>query len=177
MDTDLLSCYIGIDSNNDFGEKIKMKRMNKKILVIFAVLLLIACQASATVGILSVDVVPSQPLDTDLITFNIFGVATHDSSWVDQDVFSQNGTSLQLDLYVDMGIGDMVDYWDFSKEIQPLAPGTYDLEVRAYDDCEGSPFYGTLQDTYTVNFTVVPEPASLFLLGLGIMLARKNLAR
>ncbi len=146
-----------------------MKKMNKKILMIFAILLVFACQASATIGILSVDVVPSQPLDTDLITFNIFGGAAQGDSRVDYDVFSQNGTSLQLDLYVDMGIGDMVDYWDFSKEIQPLAPGTYDLEVRAF-------WYGpnTLEYTYTVDFTVVPvpEPCTIILLGFGLPLLR-----
>ncbi len=149
--------------------------MNKKILIIFAILLIFACQASAkTFDILSVSVVPTQPLDTESITFNISGWASRMPSWVDYDLFSQNGTSLQLDLYVNQDISTYASNWDYSKQIQPLVPGIYSLEVRAFDHWTGSPWYGTVQDTYTVDFTVTPEPATIFLLGVGAILTRKN---
>ena len=149
-----------------------MKKMNTKILMIFAILLVFVCQASAVpyVDILSINVIPSQPLNTDLITFSISGWAAGTPSWVDYDLFSQNGTSLQLDLYVNQGAGRYESYWNYSKQIQPLSPGIYNLEVKAFDNSFifGSP--GTLQDTYNANFTVVPEPASAVMLGIGAVL-------
>ncbi len=154
-----------------------MKRIKNKILIIFAILLIFAGQASAfsSVVINSVIIEPGQPLNTELITFNISGWATQRPSWVDHDVYTPNGTSLQLDLYVDMESLHAESNWTYSKQIQPLAIGTYSLEVRAFDGRVGHPFYNTLQDTYeTVNFTVVPDPATLFLLGLGAIFAREK---
>jgi hypothetical protein len=151
-----------------------MKQM-KKISVILAVLLIIACQASAnSVGLTGVSITPSQISNTDPITFNISGWAGHTSSWVDHDVFSQNGTSLQLDVYIDMGDLGAFSYWYDSKPLQPLSQGTYSLEVRAFDAKPGSPFYGTVQDTRNASFTVTPEPATLLLLGLGGLILRKR---
>jgi len=147
--------------------------MKKKILMIFAVLLIFVCQASAkTFDILSVDVVPTQPLDTDLITFSISGWAAHAPCFVDYEVYSPNGTSLRLDLYVDQSGGRYESYWNYSKQIQPLSLGIYNLEVKAFDNSFifGSP--GTLQDTYNVSFTVVPEPATIVLLGLSLSFLR-----
>ena len=148
-----------------------------KILMVFAVLLVFAFQALAGIGIDSVTVIPSQPSDIDLITFNIAGGASYSPSWVTYDLFSQNGTSLQLDLYVNYGFFTSPSTWDYSKQIQPLVPATYSLEVRAFDNQVGSPFYGTLRDTYNIDFTVTPEPATICLLGLGVLLVRKRLVR
>ena len=136
-----------------------MKRIKKILIVIFAVLLMFACQVFAnSVGILNVDVVPGQPLDTDLITFSISGIAGSGGANVAYDQFSQNGTSLQLDLYVDMGITTAISYWTHSKQIQLLTLGTYNLEVRAFDNQGFTPI---LQDTYNTSFIVVPEPCAL----------------
>ena len=135
--------------------------------MIFAVLLGLVFHSNVlAISITGVAVIPSQPLDTDLITFSISGVAGHSPSEVDHDVFTPNGASLHLDLYVDTGFGTTTSYWDYSKQIQPLAPGTYSLEVRAFDN-----YYNTLADTYeTVYFTVTPEPASAVMLGIGAVL-------
>ncbi len=136
--------------------------------MVFAILLISAYQTSADqLDILGVDVVPTHPLDTDLITFNISGWAAGFNSVVDYDLFSQNGTSLQLDLYVNQTPERLESYWNYSKQIQPLPIGTYGLEVRAFDNSfvYGTP--GALVDTYNVNFTVVPEPASAAMLAIG----------
>lgn len=147
--------------------------MKKKILMISTVLLLFAGQTLAgSVGILSVGVTPVQPSNTDLITFNIFGWASESSSWVDHDAFAQNGTSLQLDLYVDMGIGRTVSEWTHSKQIQPLLPATYNLEVRAFENDSG-----TLWDTYNMDFTVTPEPSTIALFSFGLPFFRGFLKR
>jgi hypothetical protein len=147
--------------------------MKIKIFITFVVLLVFACQASATsVWINSVNVVPSQPSDTDSITFNIFGQAGRGDSWVDHEQFFQNGTSLQLDVYVDRGIFDIVSYWTYSKQIQPLTPATYSLEIRAFDYG-----LGTLQDTHNVDFTVTPEPSTFAILGFGLPFFRAFLRR
>jgi hypothetical protein len=72
-----------------------------------------------------------------------------------------------LDLYITKGVLAMPSEWTYSKEIQPLLPATYSLEVRAFDY-----ELGILGDTHTVDFTVVPEPATLTLLGLGVPIFR-----
>jgi len=142
----------------------------KKVVKVTALTIIMCFTTSAaatSVWLDSVDVIPGQPLDIDLITFNISGQASNNSSHVEYDQFSQNGTSLQLDLHVDMGMFTAVSYWDHSKQIQPLSANDYTLEVRAFDYK-----LGTLQDTYTVDFTVTPEPATLVLLTLGLPLLR-----
>ncbi len=145
----------------------------KKILMIFAVLLIFVCQVSAnSVGLNNVSIIPGQPSNTDSITFSISGITSSTFNEVAYDLFSQNGTALQLDLYVDMGFFAVIDNWNYSKQILPLAPATYNLEVRAFDN-----YYDTLEDTYNLNFTVVPEPATIALLGLSLPFLRILSAR
>jgi hypothetical protein len=147
-----------------------------KISMFFTILLMFASSASAE-WITSVTVSPSQPSTTDLITFSISGLAPGSNSWVDHDVFSQNGTSLQLDVYVEVGTFGTGSNWYFDKQIQPLVQGTYNLEVRMFDGTFGSPGYGTVQDTENINFAVTPEPYTLTLLGLGVPFLRFHLKR
>ena len=127
--------------------------------------------ANATsVGIVTVDIFPQEPLETDIITFDIAGQASRISGHVEYDQFAQDGTSLQLDLYVDMGDIMVISDWTYSKDISPLSAETYTLKVQAFDYQ-----LGTLQDTYTVDFTVVPEPATIFMLSVGALaIFRKN---
>ncbi len=142
--------------------------MKTNIFVILAVLSVFACRASATaIWIDSVDVIPSQPLDIDLITFDISGRTASGGPQIVYDQFSQNGTSLQLDLYINMGPATMITPWTYSRQIQPLLPATYSMEVRAFWYV-----FDTLEDTYNVNFTVVPEPGTLAILGFALPVFR-----
>ena len=127
---------------------------------------------ATTVWIDSVDVNPEQPLDIDFITFNISGQASCGGSHVEYDQFSQDGTSLQLDIYVNMGSTFEVSYWDHSKQIQPLAANDYTLKVRAFDYQ-----LDTLQNTYTVDFTVTPEPATVVFFSLGGLFTRNFITK
>jgi hypothetical protein len=121
-----------------------------------------------TVWINDVEIIPTQPSDIDMIRLNISGQASGFPSRVAFGNFSQNGTSLQLDLHLDIGMLTMVSEWMYSKEMQALAPATYSMEVRAFANYDG-----TLQDTYpTVYLTVVPEPAALTLLGIALPFIR-----
>ena len=140
----------------------------KKKAISFIIVLLLVSQASATtVWIDNVVVIPEEPLDIEIITFDIAGRASSGGSHVEYDQFTQNGTSLQLDLYVDMGDTAVISDWTYSKDISPLSAETYTLKVQAFDYQ-----LGTLQDTYTVDFTVVPEPATFVLFGLGLLIVR-----
>jgi len=144
--------------------------MKRKILKVITLTIIMCFSTSSgtSVWIDSVDVIPWQPLETDVITLDITGRASSSPSEVEYDQFTQNGTSLQLDLYVDMGITTMISDWTYSKNILPLSAGTYTLEVRGFDY-----LLGTLQSTYpAVEFTVVPEPTTIALLGLGLLIVR-----
>ncbi len=139
--------------------------------IFLAVLFIFACQTSAqSIWIMDVNVIPEQPLLTDVITFNISGLASRTPSWVEYDQFSQDGTSLQLDLYVDMDFLTAFSNWTYSKQIGALVPGNYSLTVQAFspDWMPGDP----LQDTYTTEFAVTPEPATLVLLAIGLPIIR-----
>ena len=142
--------------------------MKRKIVKVIALTIMVFSTSTATaLWIDDVNVIPEQPLEIDIITFNIFGTAGGSPSLVAYDEFSQDGTSLQLDLYVDVGFIPMISDWTYSKDISPLSAETYTLEVRAFDN-----YSGTLQDTYAVDFTVVPEPATFVLFGLGLLIVR-----
>ena len=143
-----------------------MKRLIK--VIVLTIIMCFSTSTGTSVWIDNVDVTPEQPLEIDIINFDISGGAPQWTSEVEYDQFTQNGTSLQLDLYVDMGDVPMISDWTYSKNISPLSAGTYTLEVRGFDY-----LLGTLQSTYpAVEFTVVPEPTTIALLGLGLLIVR-----
>jgi hypothetical protein len=144
-------------------------RGERNIVKIIALVIMIFSTSvtATTVGIVTVDMFPQEPLETDIITFDIFGQASSRPSQVTYDEFTQNGTSLQLDLYIEMGMLPAVSDWTYSKDISPLSAESYTLEVRAFDYRSG-----TLEDTFTFDFTVVPEPVTFVLFGLGLLIVR-----
>ena len=148
-------------------ESMRRGKMRWRNFIVAAILLAVLQGNAAAIWIDYVEVVPEEPLNIDIITFNIDGRAGGTPSQVAYDEFSQDGTSLQLDLYVDVGMSQAFSNWTYSKQIGMLNAGAYSLEVRAFDN-----YYNTLWDTYTVDFAVVPEPASFVLFGLGLLIVR-----
>jgi hypothetical protein len=145
------------------------EKMNKKIIFMMLGVLLFAggLTQATTVGIGGVDILPIPPTNVDVITLNIFGSAATSSSHVEYDFFSQNGVSLQLDLYVKAGMLETPSNWTYSKQLQPLLPATYTLELKAFDY-----WTGTLQDTYATEFVVTPEPTTLAIFGFALPFIR-----
>jgi hypothetical protein len=154
------------------GKAMRRKNQRKAILLnVFFMLAMVICPwnalGGALVGISSVEMIPSLPTETDSITFDVNGWASQAASWVEYDVFSQDGSSLQLDLYIDTGDLFAPSSWTYSKPISALPANSYTLEINAYDYDDSS-----LDDTYIVEFTVVPEPATIAFLGIGLCLFR-----
>ena len=87
------------------AQKLRGREGRNSVKVItLTIFMFFSTSADATsVWIDSVDVIPEQPLETDIITFDISGRASSSPSEVEYDQFTQSGTLLQLDLYVDMG--------------------------------------------------------------------------
>jgi hypothetical protein len=97
-----------------------------------------------------------------------FGLWTFDHS-----DFTASGSDLTVDIY--FNVPDTVIWiitsWDHSKQIGTLSAGDYDLTVNTYS-IESS---GTvLDDTFEMSFTVIPEPLTVALLGMGCLSARKE---
>lgn len=145
-----------------------MKTKIVKIMVL-SIIMCFPTSTAAAIQIDSVDLAPEQPLEIDIITFNIFGTAGSSPSQVAYDEFSQEGTSLQLDLFVDVGGFPALSNWIYQKQAGTLNAGAYSLDVRAFDN-----YYGTLQDTYTVDFTVVPETSTGILMTIGVFVSRRR---
>lgn len=121
-------------------------------------------------SISDVIVIPSQPLDVDVITLDISGSASSGNSHIVSSLFQQEENQLTLDLTIDMGILPEVSYWSHSEQIGILVPDTYSATVRL--------FYPRalpgeeLQDTYLIEFTVTPEPCTLAIFSFGLLILR-----
>ncbi len=72
----------------------------------------------ALVGIDLVEIVPPLPTETDAITFEISGWASQGPIWVEYDEFSQDGSSFQLDLYINTGDAYSFGDWTYSRPYQ-----------------------------------------------------------
>ncbi len=144
--------------------------MKTKTFLLIAVLLLAGANYCNGVSIIDVNVIPQQPSTADAITFYISGWASQRPSQVDanQDQFSQDGTSLELDLLVHVGYFTEISYWTYSKEIGTLPAETYQLTVRAFD----SRFPTNDPYVYTKQFTVTPEPATIVFITAGLPVFR-----
>ena len=121
-----------------------------------------------------ININPPLPTDVDtvdIITYGWIGYV-NDIVFLDSD-FNISGTSIDLDFYFyDSNPGGIripiADRWDSTADIGTLSPDTYDVTSRAWvTEDFFPPFYYRLADTHSTSFTVVPEPASLFMFGLG----------
>lgn len=149
-----------------------MKKLKKLLIVI--VLLILACQAQA--GIYDVNIVPEVPTINDPITIVAYGYETVGGVPIDHVNFTKNGTSLQLDIFVRFGNLPSGTFWSHSETIGTLPEEVYDLQINAYGWHAINQEY-VLFSTYPTTFEVIPEPATLLLLGFGFLQIHRNRIR
>ena len=108
--------------------------------------------------------IPSQPATTDPITIVAYGQVGYINTPIDHTDFYMADTSLQLDIFFDFSetLLPMVAPWSHSEPIGMLSEDSYTLTVRTFE----WPVI-VIADTYLTSFEVVPEPATVLLLGLG----------
>jgi hypothetical protein len=144
--------------------------MRKKISKIVKILVFIVVVTSASVNatITDVSIVPSLPTPLDVISIDISGVESTGPVFITDTDFRQDGTLLELDIFLDVGFAAVVTPWSHTENIGTLSAGLYDLTVRTVED-------SVVSDTYSTSFEVVPEPATLILLALGSLISREYL--
>lgn len=137
------------------------KRLAK---IIFATLVL--CYGGwARATITDVSISPAVPTSLDPITILVSGVQGYPSEIINTD-FVVDGNSLSLDITLLLGITPVVTPWTHSEPIGTLTTGTYNLTVRLLD------YYGTPQNTYIIDFEVIPEPGTFAILVLALPIFR-----
>jgi hypothetical protein len=136
--------------------------------VLFVLAAFPVCCIAQTVWLRGVEITPGFPTIFDEITISVMGEAGGYTSYVSSSQFYQNQNELMLDLYVTGGDNyTALSVWEYDEPIGVLSPDFYTLTVYAYDNSDS-----TLQDEYTINFTVTPEPCTLLLFGTGLLTIR-----
>jgi len=120
---------------------------------------------SAEATITDVHIVPEEPTINDVITIVTSGLEGSGPVFINDSVFLADETVLQLNIFLDLGPYTVVTPWSHSEDIGPLPTGFYELTVRTFEDLQ-------VADTYNMTFEVVPEPASIMLLCLGVLCIR-----
>ncbi|MHC4132357.1 MAG: PEP-CTERM sorting domain-containing protein [Planctomycetota bacterium] len=142
-----------------------------KFIIIAIVTMVFASSASGSpiiIEIDDVDITPQEPTIMNIININVSGGASSGGSYVEHSEFSQSGTSLQLDLFVDVGDLTIPSTWSHLEQVGPFTAETYGLTVNVFEYQDG-----TFKDTYTEDIVITPEPASILLLLTGVIGIRK----
>jgi len=145
--------------------------MKRKIAKTITLVMIVCFSTSANGAISDVSIVPSLPTSLDVICIDVSGVESTGAVFVTDTDLRKDGTLLELDIFLDVGVFQVVTPWSHSENIGTLSAGLYDLTVRTLED-------SLVTDTYSTSFGVVPEPATILLLGIGaISIRRANRAK
>jgi len=131
------------------------------------VLVFVYISNSAKAVITDVEITPAEPTMEDIISIVTSGVEGAGAVFVTDTDFRTDGTSLELDIFLDVGVFPALTPWSHSEYIGTLREGMYDLTVRTWE-------LPDITDTYSITFDVVPEPTTVLLLAMGILGIRAN---
>jgi hypothetical protein len=148
--------------------------MDTRGLIILVILLILASQASAETGITNVSISPASPGVTDQISILVSGLEGSGGVLITDTDFSVIGNTLSLDIYLYLGPSDVGTPWSYTETVGTLSEGTYNLTVQRFLPSYYPP---PIVDSYSMSFGVTPEPATIVLLGVGAILARKKSVR
>lgn len=126
-----------------------------KKLFLLTIMMTILCSVKTVRAVVTeVDIQPIEPTNIEVITIVVSGGEGAGPVWITDSVFQVEGTSLELDIFIEVGPFDVITPWSHSEIIGTLPVGSYDLAVTAHAD------YGSHieTDTYLISFTVVPGP-------------------
>lgn len=133
----------------------------------FIIFLIVAWGAAAQAAIVDVIIEPEEPSISDPISIIVSGMEGSGPVEISNSEFHIDGTSLELDLFLQVGFYTMMTPWEYCEDIGMLPAGLYELTVWAYPD-----YYGP--SNYNTTFEVIPEPATLLLIGLGGLALRRQ---
>lgn len=142
--------------------------MKTKLITILstAVLAFVYITNSANAVITDVEIIPEEPTMEDIISIVTSGEEGSGAVFVTETDFRTDGTSLELDIFLDVGVFPAITPWSHTEDIGMLPVGTYDLDVRTI-------VYSNVTDTYFKTFQVVPEPSIALLICLGAACVRQ----
>jgi hypothetical protein len=143
-----------------------MLRITPSIIVVALALCVASSVESA--GIDKVTIMPPIPRDVDPITVEVSGVMSSGPVTFLGSEFSRTGSDLRLDVFLDIGMLDVMTPWSHADSIGTLNAGDYDLTAWAI-------FNKAIRGVGQVHFTVVPEPSiSALLTVVGLSLLRRR---